>query len=30
MDKIWKIIVKILIGVGVEIGLLYLVLALTR
>ena len=30
MDKIWKIIVKILIWVGVAIGLLYLVLALTR
>ena len=30
MKEIWKLIIKIIIGILIAIGLLYLVLALTR
>ena len=30
MKEIWKVIIKIIIGILIAIGLLYLILALTR
>ena len=30
MKEIWKLIIKIIIGILIAIGLLYLILALTR